>query len=155
MLQLLPAASEEPHVLASVKSAALVPLSEMLVMLKAALPVLVTLTVCDELVSPTGSLPNDKLVVERLTLPLPLEDPPVPVRATLWGLPVALSVTVTSAYRDPAAVGEKTTAIVQVAPFASELPHVLVSLKSLMLTPVMAMREMLKAELPEFRSVRA
>jgi hypothetical protein len=45
ILQLLPAASEEPHVLASVKSEAFVPLSETPVMLKAALPVLLSVTV--------------------------------------------------------------------------------------------------------------
>lgn len=68
-------------------------------------------------------------------------------------LPAALSVTVTSAYRDPLAVGEKVTVMVQVAPFASELPQVLVCLKSLMLTPVMAILEMLKAALPVFFNV--
>ena len=45
MLQLPPAASEEPQVLASLKSAALVLPSEMPVMLRAAVPVLLRVTV--------------------------------------------------------------------------------------------------------------
>jgi hypothetical protein len=63
----------------------------------------------------------------------------------------ALSATVTSAYRDPPSVGENVTVMVQVAPGATELPHVFVSVKSLMLTPVMAMLDIVKAALPEFQ----
>jgi uncharacterized membrane protein len=48
-------------------------------MLKAALPVFLSVTVSDELVWSTGTLPNDKLVVERLALALA----PAPVTATL------------------------------------------------------------------------
>ena len=39
--------------------------------------------------------------------------PPVPVRATLWGLPTALSVTVSDPGRIPAAVGVNVTLMVQ------------------------------------------
>jgi hypothetical protein len=73
---------------------------------------------------------------------------PVPVRLTVCGLPGALSVTVTAADRAPVAVGEKTTTMLQAAPAASELPHVLVCVKSWTLTPVMAMAEIVNANLP-------
>jgi hypothetical protein len=78
---------------------------------------------------------------------------PVPVRLTLCGLPAALSVTVTSAYRDPLAVGEKVAVMVQELPAASELPQLLVSLKSWMLTPVIPMLEMVMVALPVLLSV--
>ena len=44
---------------------------------------------------------------------------PVPVRLTVWGLPVALSVRVTAAVRVPLAAGVKVTLIVQLAPAAT------------------------------------
>jgi hypothetical protein len=65
-----------------------------------------------------------------------------------------LSATVTSADRDPLAVGEKVTVMLQELPAAREPPQLLLSLKSLMLTPVMAMLETLSAALPGFDSVR-
>ena len=43
----------------------------------------------------------------------------MPVRLTVWGLPVALSVRVTAAVRVPLAVGVKVTLIVQLAPAAT------------------------------------
>lgn len=49
---------------------------------------------------------------------------PAPDNATFWGLPAALSVTLTAAVRVPFAVGLNVTLIVQFAPAASELPQV-------------------------------
>ena len=49
----------------------------------------------------------------------------VPVRLTVWGLPVALSVRVTAALRTPLAVGVKVTLIVQLAPAATLAPQLL------------------------------
>ena len=51
---------------------------------------------------------------------------PVPVRATVWGLPVALSVTVMVPGWLPVAVGVKVTVMVQLAPAATDVPQVLV-----------------------------
>jgi hypothetical protein len=54
---------------------------------------------------------------------------PVPVRLTLWGLPLALSVKRSVAFRVPVAVGLKVTVAVHVAPGASVvglMGHVLV-----------------------------
>ncbi len=64
---------------------------------------------------------------------------PVPERLTVCGLPLALSVMLTEAVRVPVAEGVKVTLIVQLAPAATELPHVLVCAKSPALVPVTAM----------------
>ena len=63
---------------------------------------------------------------------------PVPVKFTVCGLPVALSVMVRLAVRLPVAVGAKVTLIAQLAPAATELPQVVVSAKSPLLAPVIA-----------------
>jgi hypothetical protein len=93
-------------------------------MLKAALPVLLKVTVCAVLVTSTDWLPKARLVGERLTRADVAV--PVPERLTFCGLPVALSVRVTAALRVPLAAGVNLTLIVQLAPPATELPHVLV-----------------------------
>ena len=64
---------------------------------------------------------------------------PVPVKPTDCGLPVALSVRVTEALRAPLAVGLNVTLIEQLAPAARVAPQVVVSEKSPLLVPVMAM----------------
>ena len=66
IVQLLPAATELPHVLVCAKSLALVPVSARLVMFKAALPVLVSVTVWAVLVVlivwfPKARLPGAKI----------------------------------------------------------------------------------------------
>lgn len=50
---------------------------------------------------------------------------PVPVKATLWGLPVAESVKLSVAVRVPLAAGLNTTETVQVPEAARLVPHVL------------------------------
>jgi hypothetical protein len=149
--QLPPAAAELPQVLVSEKSLAFVPVTVMLVMLKAALPVLLRVTVCAALVIPTGWLPKPRLVGKRLTtgaVPVEAVDVPVPERLTVCGLPLALSVMLTEAVRVPLAGGVKVTLIVQWAPAATELPHVLVSAKFLLLVPMTARLVILKVALP-------
>ena len=90
-------------------------------MLKAALPVLLRVTVCAVLVTSTAWLPKARLVGERLATAAV----PVPERLTICGLPLALSVMLTEAVRLPLAAGLNVTLIVQLAPAATELPHVL------------------------------
>ena len=93
-------------------------------MLKAALPVLLRVTVCVVLLTSMGWLPKARLVAERLTrAPVPA---PVPERLTVCGLPLALSVMLTEAVRLPLAAGVKVTLMVQLPLAATELPHVLV-----------------------------
>jgi hypothetical protein len=72
MVQLAPAATDDPQVLASLKSTALVPLKVMPVRLKLALPALVRVTTADA-VSATGSLPNASVLDERVTAGEPVE----------------------------------------------------------------------------------
>jgi hypothetical protein len=55
---------------------------------------------------------------------------PLPVSVITWGLLPALSTTVGVPFRVPPAVGSKNTPIEQLAPGASELPHVLRAAKS-------------------------
>ncbi len=120
-------------------------------MLKAAVPVLLRVTVWAVLVTPTDWLPKARLVGERLaTAAVPV---PVPERFTVCGLPLALSVMLTEAVRLPLAVGLKVTLMVQLPPAATELPHVLVWAKSPAFVPVSARLVMLKAAVPELLRV--
>ena len=98
-------------------------------MLKAALPVLLRVTVWAVLVVPTDWLPKARLVGERPStgaVPVAALCVPVPERLTVCGLPRALSVILTEALRLALAEGVNVTLIVQLAPAATELPHVLV-----------------------------
>src|SRR5580765_5219084 len=70
-------------------------------------------------------------VIERL-LPVTV---PVPVNATVWGVPEALSATATEAFRTPAAVDVKVTAMAHVVLGASGAAHVFVCAKSAGLVP--------------------
>src|SRR2546427_11379364 len=84
------------------------------VTLSAAVPVLLSVTLCAALVVFTSWLANVRLVGERLTKGAV----PVPVRLTMCGLPAALSVMVIAPVRVPVAVGGKVTLMVQLAPAA-------------------------------------
>jgi hypothetical protein len=85
--QFAPAASEAPQVVVSAYWA----LATILVMVREAVPVFVSVMDCAVLVVFTVWLVNVRLVGDKLT---PGEDVPVPVRFTVWGLPLALSVMV-------------------------------------------------------------
>jgi hypothetical protein len=74
---------------------------------------------------------------------------PVPVRETVCGGPLALSVMVMVPVRVPPVVGVKVTEILQVAPVATLLLQVLVAAKS----PEVVIDAMLKAAWPELVSV--
>ena len=154
IVQLAPAATDVPHVLLSAKSPPLVPVTAILVMLKAALPVFESVIAWAALVVPTFWLANVNEVGDRDAVEVDVETPE-PVRAAVCGLPVALSVTVTVAVLVPDAVGLNVTLIVQVPPAATDVPHVLLSAKSPLLVPVMAMLVMLRAAFPVLESVIA
>ena len=83
IVQLLPAAREEPQVLFSVKSEGSEPPSAMLVMLKDVLPEFCNVMLWDELGTSTGSSPKLRLLDERLAPGLPLLVSPVPDRVTV------------------------------------------------------------------------
>ena len=80
---------------------------------------------------------------------------PMPVKLTVCGLPLALSVTVKVPVRVPVVVGRKVTLIVHLAPAASELPQLLVWAKSPLSAPLMAMLLIESGALPEFERVAA
>ena len=150
MVQLPPAATELPQVLVWAKLLALVPESAMLVMLKAALPELVSVIACAALlVVPTDWFPKDRVPGERLTV----DEVPVPERLTVWGLPMASSATLRVAARAPLAEGVKVTLMVQFAPAATELPQVLVWAKLLTLVPVTVTLVRCVVALPRLDSV--
>src|ERR1039458_1388968 len=108
-------------------------------------------TVNVALVVPIVWLPKFRLVGEKLTVTVT----PVPVRLTVCGLPTALSVIVTLAGRLPLAAFVKVTWMVQLAPPASEFPHVFVWAKSPLLLPVIAILVRLTAVLPVLANVTA
>jgi hypothetical protein len=94
----------------------------MLEITSGAVPVFWSVELWAALVVPVSCEPKVRLVGVRVTAGAV----PVPVRATLCGLPAASSVTVMPALRLPAAVGEKVTEIVQLALAASVVGHVFV-----------------------------
>lgn len=112
------------------------------------LPAFERVRICAALVVPTFWLPNATELGDRVTAVVP-----GPERPTDWGLPPALSVRVTQAVREPVPVGVKVTLIEQFEPAASEVPQVLVSAKSALLAPEMAIELMESEALPVFESV--
>ena len=125
----------------------------MLVMLNDAVPEFESVTVWAGLVLPRAWLPNARAVSERLAIGEPPVEAPVPLRLTVCGLPVALSLTLSVALLVPLTVGENVTLMVQLAPRATELPQLVVWAKSLLFDPVMAMLVMLKEDEPLLVSV--
>ena len=148
-LQLAPAATLDPQVLVSAKSAALVPVSVTLVMESAAAPVFVSVTVFAALVDFTSCTAKVRVVGESVTLGAV----PVPVRGTVCGLPAALSVRLRAAVRVPVAVGLNVILNVQLLPTAKLVVQVVVSLKSPLLVPVKDRPLKVSVALPELVSV--
>ena len=94
----------------------------MLVMDKAAVPVLVMVTDCELLDEPTATEPKLRLVADRVTV---VGVVPVPVRAMDCGEPLAESVMVMAADMAPFAVGAKCPWMLQFAPAARLVPQLL------------------------------
>ena len=78
---------------------------------------------------------------------------PVPLKAIVWGLPLALSAMETDALRAPVADGVNVTLIEQLAPTAILLPHVFVWEKSPQFVPVRLTLAMLRLAVPALVSV--
>jgi hypothetical protein len=150
-VQLAEAARLVPQLLLeSVKSVASVPETAMLLMVTADEVPLVRVSV-SELLEPTVTLPNARLV--GLTVTLPEAEVPVPESATVCGLLVAESVKVRVAVRLPAAAGLNNTVTVQLAEAARLVPQLsLESVKSDASAPETAMLLMVtEAEVPLVR----
>jgi hypothetical protein len=139
MVQFAPAGKLVPQVLLCAKS----PVATMLVIIKAAVPVLLNATACGALVVPKGWLEKVRLVTDKLTIGA---GRPSPASTIVCGLSEALSVMVTEPYRFPGAVGAKVTVIVHAIPTATLAPQVLVWAKS----PLTATLVMFKVPLPVF-----
>lgn len=77
---------------------------------------------------------------------------PVPVMATVCGLPAALSAMLMDAVRAPVAVGLKVTLMVQVPAARTEV-QVLVCVNSVLLVPVTVMPVTVRVALPVLVSV--
>src|SRR5437899_310696 len=117
----------------------------MLVTLSATFHVLLSVTYRATLVVFRFSSLNVTLLGDRLTPGAA----PVPVRLTDCGLPAALSVMVIAPVRVPVAVGVKVTLMAQLAPAATDVPQVLVCMKS----PLATMLVTLSATVPVLVSV--
>src|SRR5206468_10420164 len=100
----------------------------MLLMARVAVPVFDSVTVCAALVVPTVWLAKVSEVGERLAVVVGAA--PVPVRATVCGLPEALSVTLELPVRVPDAVGVNVTLMLQFPPDAREPPQLSVLARS-------------------------
>jgi len=117
-VQLAPAAKEAPQVCVCKKFPALVPVIAIELIVSAAVPTLVRVTVLAALVVPTVTVPKLKLVGDSLAVV------PTPLSGTTCGLPGALSVTLKEALRVPVAAGLNVTLKVQLAPAAKDVPQV-------------------------------
>ena len=146
-VQLAAAAREAPQVCVWEKSPALVPVMAIVVMVNAVVPTFVRVTVFAALVTPVATVPKLKLTGASLAVV------PVPLRAAVCGLPVALSATLTDALRAPTAAGANFTLMVHVAAAASEAPHVCVWEKSAAFVPAIVIDVMVIAAVPVFLSV--
>ena len=111
------------------------PVASMLLTVKLAFPELVTVTAFVALLLPINTPLKLRLVGDSVTAGAV----PVPLKATLCGLPAALSVTLTVDVRVPVLVGVNTTLIVQLALLASVDPQVFVCVKSRRSPPVSLM----------------
>jgi RES domain-containing protein len=150
IIQLPRDASELPHCVLSEKSFGLLPPSEILEMVSVLPPVLESVMIWEELVWPTPSEPNERTAGWKDAAG---PDTAVPDRATLCGDPAAESDSKTTAVLVPSAVGVNVTLIVQFARDASEVPHGLMSEKSLGLVPPSEMLVMASAVPPVLESV--
>lgn len=146
IVQLPPSARLAPQLCVSAKS----PDAVIEVITRAAVPESVSVTVWAALVVPSICEAKERLVGESVTAGAATTGGvPVPLKATVCGEPLALSVIVSAPVRLPAAVGVKVTEMVHVAPVATLLPHVCASAKS----PDALMEVIESAAVPAFVSV--
>ncbi len=117
IVQLADAASDVVQVVADCrKELAFVPVNPIVPSVTAEALVFFTVTTCAAVVEPTVVEANVSVVGDTVTVRAAAV--PVPVRATVWGEPEALSVNTSDAVRVPAAPGSKFTETVQDAPAA-------------------------------------
>jgi len=153
MLQVEEAASDVPQMLVWVKSAGLVPVIRMPVILSVALPAFERVMFCEEAVVPTLVVGKVRVDGESETMGAGV-GVPVPLRATVWMEVAALSVTLSDAVRVAVESGVNVTAMAQDDREASVEPQVLaVMAKSVGLAPAIMKPLILSVALPGFESV--
>lgn len=103
-----------------------------------------SVTVFEALAVPTAWFPKDSVAGERAAWVIP-----VPVRDTVWGLLLALSVIVRVPVRVPRVLGVNVTLTLHFAPAARDVPQVFVWVKS----PDAAIEEIVSTTLCPFFSV--
>ena len=145
IVQLAPTARLAPQLLANTNEEASVPVTAMLVIVRAAVPVLVMVTDCDELAVPTFVAGKARLFDESLTGP---DDNPVPLSDMLCGEVLALSVILMVAVSAPVTVGAKCPWIVQFTPIARLVPQVLANTNEEAFVPATVMLVMATAAVP-------
>ena len=144
MVQLAPAARLVPQLLANSNEEAFVPVTAMLVMERAVVPVLVMVTDCELLAEPTVVVGKVRLVAERVTGGWT----PVPLSAMVCGELEALSVMVMAAVSAPVVVGPKWPWMEQLAPAAREEPQEFTNTNEEAFVPVSAMLVMASGVAP-------
>ena len=151
-VQLAPEASEVPHVVADLmKDAALVPVMVSEVSVTAVVPAFVTVTTCAAVVDPTTVAANVRLAGDNVTSGAAT---PVPLSVATCGDPAALSAIDSDAVSAPTASGLNSTDTVQLAPTASEVPHVVADFRNeVALVPVIVSDVSVSAAVPEFFTV--
>jgi hypothetical protein len=148
-----PAASEVPHVPISSNEVALVPPTVIELIVTVTVLVFFTVTICASLVAPTAVAGKAMDVGVRVTVGV-FVAAPVPLSFTTCGEPVALSAIESEAVKAPAAAGLNSTDTVQLAPAASEVPHVVADLMNeVALVPVIVSEVSVNAAVPEFFTV--
>jgi len=135
----------------SVKSPELVPVTLTEVMVRTAVPVFLTVTVCAALDEPRATEP--KLSEAGLNEMAGAAATPVPFSAMVCGEPVTLSPTVIDAESDPATAGVNVTPIVQVAFAARLVVQVVESVKLPEFVPVTFTEVMVSVAVPVFFTV--
>ena len=110
------------------------------VMMRPALPVLLTVMVCVALDVPTFCTPKESDVGLKLITGA-AGDTPVPVSEAVCGLLAALSAMLTLAEAAPATVGENFTVTWHVPPLAGTVVHLLLCVNSEAFVPVMLIEE--------------
>src|SRR5580698_10652428 len=100
MVQFAPPTTLVPQLFANTNEEASVPVTAMLVMVRGAVPVLVSVTDCDALVAPAFTEPNERLLADSDTT---AGVRPVPLREIDCGEFAALSVILMAAVIAPAA----------------------------------------------------
>ena len=147
-VQLAPIATEVPQSLLWAKSPGSGPPMAIPVTDSGELPVFVRVTFSGGLVTSNGWLPNDRFEVEKLTTGAPASVA-VPVRLTVCGPLLELSLTVKVPVRVPLTVGANVTLIVHVEPAATPILQLLASAKS----PLAEMPAMCKGAVPLLKRV--